>query len=108
MLVLATLSIIVAVLVPKFSAYKNIVKSELCHIKCDQLEKGYEVYLIKFDSIQAKGAFDDYCIKYGDGTCPDGGDISYVDGEVECNIHSMDGDSEGDGSGGDDGGVSYL
>lgn len=41
-------------------------------------------------------AFNEFCLSYGDEICIVGGQISFVDGKVECSIHSESGADSGD------------
>lgn len=50
--------------------------------------------------------FAQYLQEYGKFICPDGGEIGYRDGNVQCSVHPKDDGSDNDS--GEDGGVPFL
>lgn len=103
-IVCAVIAILTSVLVPSFKSIINEVQRMVCDINCLQLEEMYETSLILKNTKHSEAVFIRYMQKYGQDTCPGGGDIIYQDGKVKCIVHSEDG-----GSGSDNGGnVPFL
>jgi prepilin-type N-terminal cleavage/methylation domain-containing protein len=107
MMIVAIMAILVAVMIPSFAGYRESVKRGLCDFKCSQAEEMYEVYLTMKDLNHTENLFAQFLVEYGEDICPDGSDVRYVDGTVQCLVHSIGGneDSENDEGGGDDGGT---
>jgi hypothetical protein len=70
-----------------------------------QLERMYETHLTLETIEHSDTTFTQFLQKYGEKICPDHGDITYVDGKVECSVHYRDDGKENDD---DDGSVPFL
>ena len=98
--VLAIMSIISLIAIPKYIGIKEEMRKEVCDINCSQLEKMYEMYLTMKNIEHSEEVFKEYLKEYDSKICPDDGEISYVDGKVRCSIHddedeSINGQNEG-------------
>lgn len=79
-------------------------KGKICNVNCLRLEGEYQAYLV-MDGVEHKEArFDEFVKGYGKRVCPKQGDVSYVNGRVECNAHPRDEKEDG----GNEGDVPYL
>jgi len=107
MMVVAIMAVLVAVMIPSFASYKETLKVGVCDFKCSQAEEMYEVYLTMKDLNHTENLFTQFLVEYGEDICPDGSDVRYVDGTVQCLVHSIgeNEDSENDEGSGDDGGT---
>lgn len=94
-------------LVPSFMGYIEKAKKEVCNADCLQLEIMYHVYLILENIDHSEGVFVQYMQECGEKNCPEGGVISYVDGKVQCSVHSRGDDVESD-EDDDNGSVPFL
>lgn len=101
MMVVAIMAILVAVMIPSFAGYRENVKRGLCDFKCAQAEEMYEVFLMMEQQSHTENLFTNFLVDYGE-VCPDGGEIWYLNGRVQCERHSggVNGDDEDDGNGG--------
>jgi len=105
-IVLAIIAILASVAVPSFIGCIEKAKKEVCNTNCLQLERMYETYLILEGTDHTDVVFAQYLQEYGENICPDHGDISYVDGKVQCSIHTEEDDNDSDDK--DDGSVPFL
>ncbi|WP_252183441.1 type II secretion system protein [Rossellomorea vietnamensis] len=83
-------------------------EEEVCEANQLQLEKEYHQDLILNEVEHSDFRFTSYLVKFGE-VCPVTGDITYVDGHVECIEHgdsAESGEEEEDDSG--DNGVPFL
>jgi prepilin-type N-terminal cleavage/methylation domain-containing protein len=94
--VIAITAILATVAAPSFVAYTERAKEQVCNTNCLQLERMYDAYLILEDIEHIDFMFVQYLQEYGKNICPDHGDISYVDGKVQCNVHTKGDDAESD------------
>lgn len=63
-------------------------EKDVCEANRLELERNYRVDLIVANKVHSTAAFNEFLLSYGDKICPVGGEISYVDGDVECSVHS--------------------
>jgi len=107
--VMAILGIIATIAVPRFAAYTDIAKEQVCCSNCKTIEKVCEVYLELEDLDHTELLFNQYMIENSYDPCPEGGSISYDLGEVHCSIHNPAEGSEEDGDDeSDEGPVPFL
>ncbi|MDC3423490.1 prepilin-type N-terminal cleavage/methylation domain-containing protein [Aquibacillus sp. 3ASR75-11] len=92
MVVLAILGILVVIVVPSVIGTKEKAEQEVCRANRVQLERWYESYLVSEGIEHTDEMFVQYLQDYGKNICPAKGEIRYVNGKVECSIHSSDGD----------------
>lgn len=105
-IVVSIITILTAIVAPIFQGCINEIKRVVCETNCSQLKKMYETSLILEGTGHSEAMFIQYLQDYGRVICPDGGDISYRDGEVQCSVHPKSDGNDSDGS--DDGGVPFL
>ncbi|MDC3411841.1 type II secretion system protein [Terrihalobacillus insolitus] len=92
MVVLAILGILVVIVVPSVISTKEKAERGVCGANRVQLERRYESYLVSEGIEHTDEMFVQYLQDYGKNICPAQSEIRYVDGKVECSIHSSDGD----------------
>ena len=102
--VIAIIAILASVTVPYFICYIEMAKKEVCNANCLQVERMYETYLVMEELEHSDVIFIEYLYENGENICPDHGDITYLDGKVQCSKHDRDNGSESD----DDGDVPFL
>jgi prepilin-type N-terminal cleavage/methylation domain-containing protein len=87
--VLSILAILSVLAIPRFADYTDTAKVQVCRSNCETIERVYEAYLITLEELEhSELFFSMYMIKNNYDICPDGGVISYVDGEIHCSIHN--------------------
>jgi type II secretory pathway pseudopilin PulG len=104
--VLAILGIIAAIAVPSVIGIFARAKEDTCNVNTLQLERKYEEYLALENIGHSDVIFTQYYLEYGSSICPEHGEISYVDGEVQHSVHPEDDGSQG--SDEEDESVPYL
>ena len=92
--VLAILTILSAIAIPRFLGFTATAKEQVCYSNCITIERGYEAYLT-FEKLEHTDIlFSQYLTENNYEPCPNGGIISNIDGEVCCSIHSPDSKKE--------------
>lgn len=95
-------------MIPSVIGYVYKAEKEVCKVNCLQLEQMYETYLVLEGIDHSDSVFNSYIHEKGMGICPDHGGITYMNGKVECSLHSID-DSDEDGENNEDeGDVPFL
>lgn len=85
--VIAIMSILFSVIVPSFIGYVERAKEQVCNANSLQLERMYNLHLMMEDTEHTEVLFTQYLQEFGQNICPDHGDISYLEGKVQCSIH---------------------
>ncbi|EKN62767.1 hypothetical protein P9E76_11825 [Schinkia azotoformans] len=80
-------------------------QKEACEVNRLELGGNYRVHLIVESKVHTSTAFKEFLLAFGNKICPVDGEISYVNGKVECSVHSVSAEDSNDG---DDGEVPYL
>jgi len=88
--VIAIIAILALLEFPYFVGYIEMAKKEVCNANCLQIEKMYETYLVMEELEHSDVIFTEYLFEYGGNICPYHGDITYVDGELQCSKHVRD------------------
>ena len=106
MAVIVILGILAGIAVPSVIGAMEKAKQEVCNVNVLELERMYKTYLALECIEHSDLVFNQYLQGYENDVCPDDGEISYVEGEVKCSIHSIDdaGSNENEG----DEGVPFL
>ena len=104
--VIAILGILAGIAVPNLLGIKEKAKEKVCNANCLQLERMYEAHLFMKEIKHSESVFNKYLQEYGEDICPDHGNISYVNGKIQCSVHMEDDDVESDDK--DDGSVPFL
>lgn len=103
--VIVILGILMSIAMLSVLGYKERTEKEVCEANRIEFERNYRVHLIVVSKVHTSTAFNEFLLGYGDEICTVGGEISYVDGKVECSVHSV---SDEDSEEGKDGEVPYL
>lgn len=103
--VIAILSLIAVVAIPRVVGYTQKAKAEVCKTNCLQLERMYRIYLIQRDIDDSDAIFEQFLKDYDNQICPSGGEIDYLEGDVRCSVH---GEAESEEDDGDGSGVPFL
>jgi prepilin-type N-terminal cleavage/methylation domain-containing protein len=103
--VISIMAILSAIAVPVYSSYRKKAEEKVCKANRLQLERMYEVYLFSENFAHTDSVFLQYIDEYDKAICPVHGEISYVDGEVQCSIHTSEDESNSDE---EEGEVPYL
>ena len=111
--VIAVLGILAGIAVPRYVGYVDVAKKTVCRTNAGIVERHYHAKIVMDKLEHTEAFFEAFLDEYVDELCPSDGLYSYVDGHVECSVHSIQGGSDSgssdDGSGsGDDGEVPYL
>ncbi|OIJ11259.1 hypothetical protein BKP37_16585 [Anaerobacillus alkalilacustris] len=105
--VIVILGILAAVAVPSVMGLIENSKEEVCNVNMVRLERMYETELALKGIEHSEAKFSQYLQEYGEDICPDDGEISYVDGVVQCSVHSRT-EEETEDEDEDDGGVPFF
>ncbi|RKQ34286.1 prepilin-type N-terminal cleavage/methylation domain-containing protein [Oceanobacillus halophilus] len=92
--VLVILSIILLIAVPTFTASIAKANAEVCHANVEELERAYERYLVLEQLDHEEHFFTDFSMEFADTICPEDGIVSYFEGEVNCDKHSVEDDHD--------------
>lgn len=90
MAVVVILAIVAGISVPSVVGAIDRAKEDVCQVNKVNVERGYETHLILEDVEHNEERFTGYLRGLDDEFCPDDGEITYVDGQVECSVHSGD------------------
>lgn len=107
--VIVILGILAAIAVPAYGHFMDEYKEDLCEVNRVEMARIYGEYLDIEQVEHSSAVFTEFSHTMMDGeVCPVGGELTYVDGVVECSVHgdheSLDEEDEGN----DDGGVPFL
>ena len=94
MVVIVILSILVTVSIPLIFNSINKTKQETIRINCLQIERMYETYLIIEILQHSDFIFTQYLNEYSYSKGIDDYQITYADGEVQCNYNEIDNESD--------------
>jgi hypothetical protein len=88
------LAILSVLAIHRFAGYTDIAKDQACRSNCETIERAYEAFLALEELEHSDLFFNLYMlIKNNYDIWPDGGVISYVDGEIHCSIHNPSSES---------------
>ena len=90
-------SILMSIAVISVIGITKQTEKEVCEANQSELERNYRMQLIIENKVLTITAFNEFLLSYGDEICTVGGEISFLNGKVECSIHS-----ESDADSGDD------
>jgi len=96
--VLVILGIFVVIAIPSISSSIEKANTEVCHTNRVELEESYEMELTLENLVNNEKLFTMYVREFGEQICPENGVITYVDGEVNCSVHTVN-DHEEDNEG---------
>ncbi|HCX03242.1 MAG: prepilin-type N-terminal cleavage/methylation domain-containing protein [Tissierellales bacterium] len=85
--IIAIISILSAIAVPRFIHYTAFAKETVCKTNCGQAERMYEAFLIEEDIENTDIIFDQFMLENYSDICPKDGVIYYLDGKINCKIH---------------------
>lgn len=106
--VIVIIGILAAIAVPVYGHFMDEYKEDLCKVNRVEMARLYQDFLTIEELEHSSAAFVEFSHTRLDGeVCPVGGELTYVDGAVECSVHGDHGneDEEDDGN---DGGVPFL
>ncbi|WP_459907829.1 type IV pilin protein [Desulfotomaculum defluvii] len=95
LVVCAMLGILASIAVSSYFGYMERAKEKICNINCLRLEGEYQAYLLMEDVEHKEARFDEFMKEYGKKVCPKQGDVRYVNGRVECNLHPRGEEDDG-------------
>lgn len=87
--VLVILSILVLIAVPSIFSRIEQAKAEVCQTNRIELVRSYERNLTLEDKVHNELLFAMHVREFGERICPENGVITYVDGEVNCSVHTV-------------------
>lgn len=105
--VLVILGILAAIAVPSIVGLIEKSKEDICVANRVELRKLYDRHLALEDEEDSEVVFREFLLIEDFEVCPEDGVIRYVDGEIECSVHSVVNGEEKDDDN-DEGGVPYL
>lgn len=94
--VIVILGILAASAVVSVAGVIEKAKKDVCDANVLELERHYEAYLVLEGIDHSDVVFAEFLRGYDGSICPVGGDMGYMDGEVECSVHSIDEEDEGE------------
>ncbi|WP_075983041.1 competence type IV pilus major pilin ComGC [Bacillus massilinigeriensis] len=101
--VLIIIGLLAAIAVPSVVGIIEKSKADVCQSNRVMLKKIYSAYLNLENRVHSDMVFREFLLEDGNDICPVGGEIRYVNGEIECSVHSSEDDREKD-----DGEVPFL
>lgn len=104
LVVIVILGVLGAIAVVSLVGITERAEEEVCNTNRLQLERDFQLYIMLEGKEETNITFTEFLIGYDSEICPVGGEISYVNEEVECSIHSHEGEDEDN----EDGEVPYL
>ncbi|WP_209437854.1 type II secretion system protein [Mesobacillus selenatarsenatis] len=107
--VIVIMGILAAIAAPVYGHFMDQYKEDLCEVNRVEMARLYGEFLDIEQVEHSSVAFTQFSLSMLDGdVCPVGGELTYVDGTVECSVHGdhESGDEEDEGN--DDGGVPFL
>lgn len=104
--VFTILGIVAGIAIISVVASIEVSKQEVYQANVQELERYYEAHLVLESKEHSDVIFVQYLEDYGKDICPDGGEIRYVYGRVQCSLHLRDGEVEDHDD--DDKGVPFL
>lgn len=94
--VIAIMTILAAIAVPAYNGYKKNAEEKVCNANRLQLVRMDGIYLISENLDHTESVFLQYLDQYDKDICPDHGEISYVNGKVQCSVHSLEDEEDGE------------
>lgn len=108
MAVITIIGILAAIAVLSVTGIIEKSKEDVCGVNALRVERMYEMHLTLNSIEHSDVVFTQHLLEYGEGICPEDGVFSYVDGEVQCSVHSNDDEEIEDEEEGGSGGVPFL
>lgn len=105
--VVSILGILTAIAVPSVIGLIEKTKEDVCKVNRKIVERMYEVHLTIENIYHSDTLFSKTLDEFEGDLCPDDGIYTYEDGEVLCNVHSVESEEE-DSDDDDDGSVPFL
>lgn len=65
----------------------NKAREKVCQVNCVQIKRMYDDYLKFEDRGHSDVGFNTFVMQYGDEICPNKASMSYVEGNVMCEVH---------------------
>lgn len=108
MAVLTIIGILSAIAVLSVTGIIEKSKEDVCDVNTLRVERMYEMHLTLNSIEHSDVVFTQHLLEYGKDICPEDGVFSYVDGEVQCSVHSNGDEDIEDEEEGGSGGVPFL
>jgi hypothetical protein len=102
--VIVILGVVFSIAVISLSDTKERAEEDVCAANRVELENQYRSHLALEGVEHSDMVFTSFLIEFGFEVCPVGGVVTFLDGHVDCSVHSDEEDQEED----DSGGVPYL
>lgn len=88
LVVVAILSIIISIALPKFSHLQKKASESVCETNREIVLKEYRAFLM--DKDHSEETFNQFIQENFEGLCPENGTYTYENGTVRCSIHSVE------------------
>lgn len=88
--VLVVLGILAAIAAPSVVGLIEKSKEDICVANRVELKKTYERYVAFEDEEDSEIVFNNFLLTIHIDVCPADGVINYVDGEIQCSVHSKE------------------
>ena len=85
--VVAILGILAAIAAPRFAGFRSMAEERVCDANRKAVERMYLAFLVENDISHEDSLFHQFVNENFDEVCPDGGVISYEDGQVKSSVH---------------------
>ena len=86
--VISILGIIASIATVFVMGITDKAERDVCNANVQRIERDYETHLELESKTHSEVLFSQYLQEYQGAVCPAGGAMSYMDGEVECSVHS--------------------
>lgn len=85
--VMGIIGIISMILMPAYAQYVDKMKGSVCDRNCVSLGRLYDAELMYENKNHSDLVFEQFILGQDGVVCPSEGNVTYVDGEVICNVH---------------------
>lgn len=82
--VIVIVSVLMLIAVLSVMGVTERIVKEVCDANRLELERNYRVHFIVESKVHTSTAFKEFLLAFGNKICPVDGEISYVNGKVEC------------------------
>lgn len=86
--VIAIIAILLTIAVPSAFSYVETAREEICETNRLQLQRLYTIHLISINIEHRDDLWSKFLEEYDQEICPSEGTITYVEGKINCSVHS--------------------
>lgn len=87
-IVISIITILLTIAVPSVLGYIETTREKVCETNRLQLQRLYPGYLLSINEEHKDALWNTFLQEYDQELCPSEGTITYVEGEINCSVHS--------------------